>query len=56
MTVVVNGNNYNTTVQADGTWSVTVPGSELTADADSTIEVTVDVTGTGTRLYQVQRL
>ncbi|WP_262779360.1 Ig-like domain-containing protein, partial [Acinetobacter courvalinii] len=29
------------------TWSVTVPGSELTADADSTIEVTVDVTGTG---------
>ncbi|WP_435366422.1 beta strand repeat-containing protein, partial [Acinetobacter courvalinii] len=47
VTVVVNGNNYNTTVQADGTWSVTVPGSELTADADSTIEVTVDVTGTG---------
>ncbi|WP_155858561.1 Ig-like domain-containing protein, partial [Acinetobacter sp. NRRL B-65365] len=36
VTVVVNGNNYNTTVQADGTWSVTVPGSELTADADST--------------------
>ncbi|MGN5763861.1 Ig-like domain-containing protein, partial [Acinetobacter calcoaceticus] len=47
VTVVVNGNNYNTTVQADGTWSVTVPGSDLTADADSTIEVTVDVTGTG---------
>ncbi|MCH7382228.1 Ig-like domain-containing protein [Acinetobacter dispersus] len=47
VTVNVNGTAYNTTVQAGGTWSVSVPGSDLSADADSTINVTVDVTGVG---------
>ncbi|MCH7385680.1 Ig-like domain-containing protein, partial [Acinetobacter dispersus] len=45
VTVNVNGTVYNTTVQAGGTWSVSVPGSDLSADADSTINVTVNVTG-----------
>ncbi|MCH7385677.1 Ig-like domain-containing protein, partial [Acinetobacter dispersus] len=47
VTVNVNGTVYNTTVQAGGTWSVSVPGSDLSADADSTINVTVNVTGVG---------
>ncbi|NIE98438.1 Ig-like domain-containing protein, partial [Acinetobacter sp. Tr-809] len=47
VTVNVNGVTYNTTVQTGGTWSVTVPGSGLSADADSTINVTVNVTGVG---------
>ncbi|MCH7357677.1 Ig-like domain-containing protein, partial [Acinetobacter sp. NIPH 1958] len=47
VTVNVNGTVYNTTVQAGGTWSVNVPGSDLSADADSTINVTVNVTGVG---------
>ncbi|MCH7396330.1 Ig-like domain-containing protein, partial [Acinetobacter dispersus] len=47
VTVNVNGTVYNTTVQAGGSWSVNVPGSDLSADADSTINVTVNVTGVG---------
>ncbi|USA45798.1 hypothetical protein NDN11_13920 [Acinetobacter sp. C26M] len=47
VTVNVNGVTYNTTVQTGGSWSVTVPGSGLSADADSTINVTVNVTGVG---------
>ncbi|USA45795.1 Ig-like domain-containing protein [Acinetobacter sp. C26M] len=47
VTVNVNGVTYNTTVQKGGSWSVTVPGSGLSADADSTINVTVNVTGVG---------
>ncbi|MCH7315488.1 Ig-like domain-containing protein [Acinetobacter sp. ANC 3882] len=47
VSVNVNGTVYNTTVQAGGTWSVNVPGSDLSADADSTINVTVNVTGVG---------
>ncbi|MES7595802.1 Ig-like domain-containing protein, partial [Cutibacterium acnes] len=39
VTLTVNGNStdYTGTVKADGTYSINVPGSELVADADSTI-------------------
>ncbi|MEB6659773.1 beta strand repeat-containing protein, partial [Acinetobacter vivianii] len=47
VTVNVNGTDYTTTLQTGGVWSVTVPGSELTADTDSKINVTVEVTGVG---------
>ncbi|WP_427832795.1 BapA/Bap/LapF family large adhesin [Acinetobacter dispersus] len=44
VTVNVNGVNLSTTVQAGGIWSVTVAGSELVADIDKTINVTVQAT------------
>ncbi|MBU3071703.1 VCBS domain-containing protein, partial [Aestuariicella sp. G3-2] len=40
--VTVNGINYQTTMNSsDGSFSVDVPGSELTADADTTVEAVV---------------
>ncbi|MDP7811527.1 Ig-like domain-containing protein, partial [Acinetobacter pittii] len=45
VTVVVNGVTYNATVdKTAGTWTVSVPGSGLTADADKTIDATVTFT------------
>ncbi|MFV5406872.1 Ig-like domain-containing protein, partial [Acinetobacter sp. 228] len=45
VTVVVNGVSYPATVDsAAGTWTVSVPGSELTADADKTIDAKVTFT------------
>ncbi|HCA5017006.1 TPA: Ig-like domain-containing protein, partial [Acinetobacter baumannii] len=42
VTVVVNGVSYPATVDsAAGTWTVSVPGSALVADADKTIDATV---------------
>ncbi len=35
LTVVLNGSNYQTTVQADGSWSLTLPASDLTALANN---------------------
>ncbi|WP_335952225.1 Ig-like domain-containing protein, partial [Acinetobacter beijerinckii] len=45
VTVVVNGVSYIATVNtANGTWSVSVPGSGLLADADKTIDANVKFT------------
>uniref|UniRef100_UPI001BD44C5E Ig-like domain-containing protein n=1 Tax=Vibrio crassostreae TaxID=246167 RepID=UPI001BD44C5E len=46
VTLTVNGNStdYTGTVKADGTYSINVPGSELVADADSTIVASVSGT------------
>ncbi|MCY3186061.1 hypothetical protein ECE14_19465, partial [Acinetobacter baumannii] len=45
VTVVINGVTYNATVdKTAGTWTVSVPGSGLTADADKTIDATVTFT------------
>nr|WP_151769085.1 BapA/Bap/LapF family large adhesin [Acinetobacter colistiniresistens] len=45
VTVVVNGVSYTATVNAaNGTWSVSVPGSGLVADADKTIDANVKFT------------
>ncbi|HFF9419152.1 TPA: Ig-like domain-containing protein, partial [Acinetobacter baumannii] len=45
VTVVINGVTYNATVdKAAGTWTVSVPGSGLVADADMTIDAKVTFT------------
>ncbi|MDO3659239.1 Ig-like domain-containing protein, partial [Acinetobacter genomosp. 15BJ] len=62
VTVVVNGVTYTATVNsANGTWSVSVPGSGLLADSDKTIDANVKFTDaagnssniTDTQLYGV---
>ncbi|MFW1979649.1 Ig-like domain-containing protein, partial [Acinetobacter baumannii] len=45
VTVVINGQTYTATVDnAAGTWTVSVPGSDLAADADQTIDAKVTFT------------
>ncbi|USA45799.1 Ig-like domain-containing protein [Acinetobacter sp. C26M] len=44
VTVNVNGVTYNTTVQAGGSWTVTVAGSQLVLDADKVINVSIAAT------------
>ncbi|MGQ1521536.1 BapA/Bap/LapF family large adhesin [Acinetobacter baumannii] len=45
VTVVINGQTYTATVDnAAGTWTVSVPGSDLAADADKTIDAKVTFT------------
>ncbi|WP_114172817.1 Ig-like domain-containing protein, partial [Acinetobacter baumannii] len=45
VTVVINGQTYTATVDSTaGTWTVSVPGSDLTADADKTIDAKVTFT------------
>ena len=46
LTVTFNGATYNTTVSAEGTWSVTVPSSALTGLGNNSYAVTVSTTGT----------
>ncbi|WP_017390187.1 Ig-like domain-containing protein, partial [Acinetobacter calcoaceticus] len=47
VTVVINGVTYTATVDGvAGTWTVSVPGSGLTADADKTIDAKVTFTDT----------
>lgn len=41
VSVVVNGKTFTTIVSADGSYSVDVPGSDLKADSDKTVDVTV---------------
>ena len=41
VTVNVNGTDIPTTVQTGGAWSISIAGSELVADADKTINVSV---------------
>ena len=54
VSLVVNGNTYTGTVDASGNFSISVPGSDLAADSDSTIAASVSSTdaagntGTGT--------
>ncbi|EPO2651220.1 Ig-like domain-containing protein, partial [Escherichia coli] len=42
-TVTLNGTNYQTTVQADGSWSLTLPASDLTALANNGYTLTATV-------------
>ncbi|MDC4691731.1 Ig-like domain-containing protein, partial [Acinetobacter baumannii] len=45
VTVVINGQTYTATVDSTaGTWTASVPGSDLTADADKTIDAKVTFT------------
>ncbi|WP_341423486.1 BapA-related adhesin SiiEA [Escherichia fergusonii] len=43
LTVTLNGTNYQTTVQADGNWSLTLPASDLTALANNGYTLTATV-------------
>ncbi|EPX2271102.1 BapA-related adhesin SiiEA [Escherichia coli] len=43
LTVTLNGTNYQTTVQADGSWSLTLPASDLTALANNGYTLTATV-------------
>ncbi|WP_027672045.1 retention module-containing protein, partial [Rheinheimera baltica] len=62
VTMVINGTTYTTTVQADGTWSVDVAGSDLAADTSFDVVVTstdssgntVDSTGTSTHTLDTE--
>ncbi|WP_274635500.1 Ig-like domain-containing protein, partial [Tenacibaculum sp. L6] len=38
VTLTVNGNTYTGTVDASGNYSINVPGSELAADPDATVD------------------
>ncbi len=44
VTVTVNGKQFTTTVLADGTFSVNVPGADLAADSDHIVEASVTTT------------
>ncbi|MCX2679307.1 Ig-like domain-containing protein [Galbibacter sp. EGI 63066] len=41
ISVMVNGTAYNTTVESDNSFTISVPGSELIADSDLTVEATI---------------
>ncbi|HIH9110813.1 TPA: BapA-related adhesin SiiEA [Escherichia coli] len=43
LTVTLNGTNYQTTVQADGSWSLTLPASDLAALANNGYTLTASV-------------
>ncbi|ENX6656079.1 Ig-like domain-containing protein [Escherichia coli] len=43
VTVTLNGTNYQTTVQTDGSWSLTLPASDLTALANNGYTLTATV-------------
>ncbi|MCV4752831.1 Ig-like domain-containing protein, partial [Escherichia coli] len=43
LTVTLNGTNYQTTVMADGSWSLTLPASDLTALANNCYTLTATV-------------
>uniref|UniRef100_UPI003D64E510 Ig-like domain-containing protein n=1 Tax=Tenacibaculum halocynthiae TaxID=1254437 RepID=UPI003D64E510 len=61
VTLVVNGNTYTGVVDASGNYSIDVPGSDLAADGDTTVDASVSTTdGSGntatandTQLYSV---
>ncbi|PHN97693.1 hypothetical protein CSC81_04590, partial [Tenacibaculum discolor] len=61
VTLTINGNTYTGTVDASGNYSISVPGSELAADPDTTVEASVTTTDTAgntasatdTHLYNV---
>ncbi len=44
VTVSLAGNNYTTTVNSDGTWSVKIPSADLMALGDGDLKVTASVT------------
>ncbi|MBV7586975.1 Ig-like domain-containing protein, partial [Pseudomonas sp. PDM33] len=51
ISIVVNDVTYSTTIDANGKWSITVPGSELVADADHHIDASfmaTDIAGNTT--------
>jgi large repetitive protein len=61
VSMIINGTTYTTIVQADGSWSVDVAGSDLAADTDFDVTVTssdaagntVDTTGSSTHTVDI---
>jgi hypothetical protein len=53
LTVSVGGKSYTTTVGTDGSWSVTVPKTDLSALTDGSQSVTVSVTSTAGKVASV---
>nr|WP_241189539.1 Ig-like domain-containing protein [Enterobacter ludwigii] len=56
VTVALNGKTYQTTVQHDGSWQLTVPAADVGALADGTVTVTAtvsDVAGNGSSTDRV---
>ncbi|MDX8552805.1 Ig-like domain-containing protein, partial [Tenacibaculum sp. 1B UA] len=50
VTLVINGNSYTGTVDSRGNYSIDVPGSDLAADPDTTVEASVSsIDGEGNR-------
>ena len=43
VTVTVNGISHTATLAGDGSWSVTIPGSDLASDADHTVAVAITI-------------
>ncbi|MBT9190562.1 Ig-like domain-containing protein, partial [Zobellia russellii] len=57
VTIVVNGNTYSGTVDALGNFSIDVPGSDLVADNDTSIEVSLtslDTAGNSTSVNETK--
>ncbi|MUH38310.1 Ig-like domain-containing protein, partial [Zobellia amurskyensis] len=57
VTIVVNGNTYSGTVDTLGNFSIDVPGSDLVADNDTSIEVsltTLDTAGNSTSVNETK--
>ncbi|WP_289042566.1 Ig-like domain-containing protein, partial [uncultured Zobellia sp.] len=46
VTLTVNGNDYTGTVDGAGAYSISIPGSELAADGDTTVDGSVTTTDT----------
>jgi len=61
VTLEINGNTYTGTVDGSGNFSISVPGSDLAADTNSSMDASVSTTdssgntgtGTGTKAYTV---
>ncbi|RZQ51157.1 hypothetical protein C1E23_21095, partial [Pseudoalteromonas phenolica] len=61
VTLTINGNTYTGTVNATGNYSIDVPGSDLAADPDVTVDASVTTTdgagnsasATDTQVYSV---
>ena len=56
VTVTLNGKNYQTTVQADGTWTLNVPAADVGALADGTVTVTASVSDVAGNSSSVDRV
>ncbi|KNC91559.1 hypothetical protein GM30_23075, partial [Trabulsiella odontotermitis] len=56
VTVTLNGKTYQTTVQADGSWSVNVPANDVGALADGNVTVTASVSDPAGNSRSVDRI
>ncbi|ELY4303224.1 Ig-like domain-containing protein [Cronobacter turicensis] len=55
VTVTLGGNDYNATVQSDGTWSLDVPTADIQALSDGELTVTASLTDTAGNAISIDR-